>query len=1832
MDLTNYLVVPSRPIYTLVDTISDKKYIFVGRYEATDEIITKIIKKTKLEPDQEELLKKYYGNLSLTGLNTTLIKCFINVDDNITTIKQKIGTYAIPGVVPERQHLWVVKNKLSGDDIDRVLIRKESNSTVVNGNLKEYEVFLGLEYRNAHGIKLISGDINAITEKHYPEIDDNLYDVHSRLLETYGNIKNNIIYITTFDSVVDDITDDAKKLFFPLENDANLGVDTFKEMIMADATNVVPVTKTVETKTPVAKSMIIKANLNSDYFKKIDLDYIFINYQLSPEVPYIKLENEQYRFYTKNNQSRSITRDFKSPSKYLIDYERGYYEPIVSHKQILEWVRNPLTHREKQHIKEKKYYNEYSNLNDINFKIQHDGYYIDLIINLDGLCYVRNMEAEIDSRIIKKCNAIIKKINMMAKYTLNPLTKVNMSLMTFNLRYDMDMDADKFPISKLKTYIETLRGVYLLPQDQNDNLHLKYTKVNLYNTSINYKNLFLKLKQSSPNLSVFDFKKLWIAESTRRFSISEDESLIVLNKITAQYSKDDLNKSSIDYEITIIITKNFTDNSKKKDNYTIEIANCYNMAQSARIHEFIVNIFTDAKKKKRASSEAKAEPVIISTTFAADEDDEFDLDDDFLELEDDSDGESEGQEDDIVLDVDEETSAEEQLETYDDKEDIQMGKNSIRNYMAKMRQLDPKFKYKTDENHQSYSIKCGAVDMRQPIILTKAELRNFEQKNPIGFKSLAKLEWGSSAETKNFYMCPRIWCIRDKIALSDKQFVENKGRCPFCQGEIIDSQTKEMSGNQTVIIRRAGANKYWENTEISATKTKEWRALLYETEKDAHPGFLDPKLHPDGFCMPCCNSNKYWNYSKCLTIPIDAVTATKERIADVAKDAESVLVLDEVAIYNVKQMKPKKEFTKIKLPLQEGMIFQVNNGGAMYEVVLDKDGSFKFKKTDGKKKTQDERYLLGPEKFPLLADKIGALPTSIDDIFDNNTLTKTVNSKLLNNVSIFTRRGVPQISFNSFLCCMAYIKGMTLKKLLGSIVSNLEPEEYIGLNNGDVFLGFVGGAAEADKADEADEAIFNKWLVAYSDFAEKYKTRREFMHKVFRSMENFKKYCADMNVQKEPIFFQDLLSKRNQWFFKKGINIIIIERRVINNNDKIYIHMPQVDDLKTLYDDYESTCIIYKYRGIYEPITIVKTINDTPYFFNYYSKNEITLDANILPRINNMVNIVVSNGEYVEDTRIHTSELEHVSELVKRQQDDSMPDEFRPKYFVHDEYNKGIGISLENNVILYSSPFAINRYSKLKKILETSIKQMKSKDLKNKLDIMKINYGPDILDDGRITGVMLETGHIHPVKYEEFESHSLSDYEKMTAKHAADKQLYLNFKRELASVFQRKNKSIEILKKLTTTIISNDVIPVSVRRLKIWEIIVVLVNNITIDKAYVGIKTNKTCGKIGKKKCLRSKKCSRGPGRGGVPLEIGDKTIMLNFPRCRLNIPNGMKTLFIKTIADELLLSHQVRLEIFDNKFKADTIIHSTILTRETIGSEIKKFYKGNNFYLANNVKSIRPKFRISDPLIKVIRDSNMVLSETMMDIMATTITDGGVDMSAVSDIKAGKCIFPYKTTVKGEIETYNQCIRHENYRHGYTCATEVDADGYQLKYGFCNDNVSKEKKLLKPSIPSTSIFTKKGAPCVFPFKYKNVEYNKCIPDKKGKLWCATSVTPTGKYDGTDYCADAAKTETASAAKTETASATEESVSSIITETLDGYDGPYKNKYLSKYASKVKYDSLALAAEGALLLGNKCGGITLEVKGKYSLRKGNDLKDSGSKMEYSWVKSKISPTDDVKVI
>ena len=207
--------------------------------------------------------------------------------------------------------------------------------------------------------------------------------------------------------------------------------------------------------------------------------------------------------------------------------------------------------------------------------------------------------------------------------------------------------------------------------------------------------------------------------------------------------------------------------------------------------------------------------------------------------------------------------------------------------MDNLRKRDPKLLgFKTSKTITAWTRQCSPA-MRQPIIINNLEIENMKKRNPSGFEKIADTitNWGSSNKTSNHYICPRLWCIKCKLVLTEKQLLDNDKKCPFCNGAIINE--KKMKKGETIILRK---HKYWHNTtipkdfnddiKIDPKKTKEeylaeWDkdGIFYGSEKKAQPGFLEPKRHPAELCMPCCfaYSPKPNNIDKCTNVNIDYI-------------------------------------------------------------------------------------------------------------------------------------------------------------------------------------------------------------------------------------------------------------------------------------------------------------------------------------------------------------------------------------------------------------------------------------------------------------------------------------------------------------------------------------------------------------------------------------------------------------------------------------------------------------------------------------------------------------------------------------------------------------------------------------------------------------------------------------------------------------------------------------------------------------------------------------------------------------------------------------------------
>ena len=79
-------------------------------------------------------------------------------------------------------------------------------------------------------------------------------------------------------------------------------------------------------------------------------------------------------------------------------------------------------------------------------------------------------------------------------------------------------------------------------------------------------------------------------------------------------------------------------------------------------------------------------------------------------------------------------------------------------------------------------------------------------------------------------------------------------------------------------------------------------------------------------------------------------------------------------------------------------------------------------------------------------------------------------------------------------------------------------------------------------------------------------------------------------------------------------------------------------------------------------------------------------------------------------------------------------------------------------------------------------------------------------------------------------------------------------------------------------------------------------------------------------------------------------------------------------------------MEILESKFKSNLNTDNNILTKDNLNQEINKFYKGTNFYLINNVRTINPKFLIQSDLVKEIKDSNKIINQKIKEIYAMTL------------------------------------------------------------------------------------------------------------------------------------------------------------------------------------------------------------------------------------------------------
>jgi len=155
-------------------------------------------------------------------------------------------------------------------------------------------------------------------------------------------------------------------------------------------------------------------------------------------------------------------------------------------------------------------------------------------------------------------------------------------------------------------------------------------------------------------------------------------------------------------------------------------------------------------------------------------------------------------------------------------------------FFRRMMELDPVL-FVTEETSKFplYSKACPSGDKRQPVILTDEEKRRIDETNPGSYGKA--LHYGSDPDKKNWYICPRYWCLKTNSSISEDDV--KAGKC----GAIIPRGADKVPPGSYVYE--------FNNPKVHMKDGKYVQHV---------PGFLKKDKHPDNLCAPCC-FGKAWD-------------------------------------------------------------------------------------------------------------------------------------------------------------------------------------------------------------------------------------------------------------------------------------------------------------------------------------------------------------------------------------------------------------------------------------------------------------------------------------------------------------------------------------------------------------------------------------------------------------------------------------------------------------------------------------------------------------------------------------------------------------------------------------------------------------------------------------------------------------------------------------------------------------------------------------------------------------------------------------------------------------
>jgi hypothetical protein len=501
-------------------------------------------------------------------------------------------------------------------------------------------------------------------------------------------------------------------------------------------------------------------------------------------------------------------------------------------------------------------------------------------------------------------------------------------------------------------------------------------------------------------------------------------------------------------------------------------------------------------------------------------------------------------------------------------------------FIKQLQKLDPVLFSADIKLPLPYTKKCAANEDRQPVILTSDQWdriktvysrpdpggdRRKDYTNRVAFivygerepnpytpaaavgkqekNKLTVMRYGSDPDTTFYFMCPPLFCLRDKLPIFEEDWEseedyngneKDEESCPFCHGTIIEDR-KLPKPNETV-IRRKNKPKY--------------------TYPHKFIGFVKNPGHPQGYELPCC------------FISDQEIGSMDARFKAIRDRDRARTPADE------REEKSAAKAAALDMAYNERKEVMVS-----YDVLVRK---------------LPREYVVTSEKYPLEAGKVGLPSIELDKYFGQDSIKMTeqeaIKREFKPNVNGFFRLGVhnkPQNINQSLFAALAPILGFnTPSSVAKYMAKQISLRVFMNLNFGNLLLEFYDPRDQSNPIQK-----LRGWEVQYSIYANKNEYE---LNRANRAYHKFLDYCMDPTQKKQLRHFIHALAEPGL-LTETGLTLIVVYYKGDPRDPATAVEVlcPMLGFEQNRYDRNDIAFMTFSDTGIWEPMVYIGRLSTT---------------------------------------------------------------------------------------------------------------------------------------------------------------------------------------------------------------------------------------------------------------------------------------------------------------------------------------------------------------------------------------------------------------------------------------------------------------------------------------------------------------------------------------------------------------------------------------------------------------------------------------------------------------